>query len=167
MARLLSNVRLLVVIAVAGCLVASIVLMIYGTVEMAQEIVAVFQKGVSAKGAKDIALVFIEIVDLFLLATVFLIIALGLYELFVDDTLPLPNWLQIHDLDDLKDKLLGVVIVVMAVSFLGQVVKWDGNTNLLVIGGGIGSVVASLTWFLSHKSAKKAKSPDGGKPAGG
>lgn len=164
MSRILSSSRFLVVVAVAGCLVASLVLLVYGTVEMAQEIVGVIQKGVSAKGAKDLALIFIEIVDLFLLATVFLIISLGLYELFVDDTLPLPHWLQIHDLDDLKDKLLGVVIVVMAVSFLGQVVKWDGNTNLLVIGGGIAAVVAALTWFLSQKGAKKAKTAGAVKP---
>ena len=91
------------------------------------------------------------------------IIALGLYELFVDDQLPLPQWLEIHDLDDLKNKLTGVVILVMAVLFLGQVVTWDGERDLLRYGGGIALMIAALTYFLSQRS-KKTKASDGEPP---
>jgi hypothetical protein len=58
-----------------------------------------------------LALSFIEVVDLFLLWTVFLIIALGLYELFISSDLKLPGWLVIRTLDDLEVELVGVVIV--------------------------------------------------------
>ena len=84
-----------------------------------------------------------------------LISALGLYALFVDDTLPLPHWLEIHDLDDLKAKLISVVIAVLAVLFLGEVVKWDGQRELLGIGAGIALVIAALTFFLTQRTAKK------------
>jgi hypothetical protein len=45
---------------------------------------------------------------------------------------------------------------VMAVLFLGQVVTWDGERNLLQYGAGIALVIAALTWFVSQKSKKGA-----------
>lgn len=47
-----------------------------------------------------------------------IIISLGLYSLFSDDTLPLPRWLEVHSLDDLKGNLVSLVIAVLAVLFL-------------------------------------------------
>ncbi|MFZ5557327.1 MAG: YqhA family protein [Pseudomonadota bacterium] len=159
--RLFAATRYLVVIGVAGSFVAASALMIYGGIEVVMLVVdAVREAKVSSKGAKALALAFIEVVDLFLLATVFYIIALGLYELFINPTLALPEWLVIRDLDDLKNKLTGVVIVVMAVLFLGQVVTWDGERDLLRFGAGIALVVAALSYFLSLK-AEKTK-PDHG-----
>lgn len=75
-------------------------------------------------------------------------IALGLYELFIDNTLKLPEWLQIRTFDDLKNKLVGVVLVVLAVLFLGHVVAWDGSRDLLGFGLAIAAVIAALTFFL-------------------
>ena len=95
-------------------------------------------------------------VSLILLATVLYVIAVGLFELFVDDRLDLPLWLEIHDLNDLKDKLIGVIVVVMGVLFLGQVVTWDGQRDLMGYGVGIALVIAALTWFTSQKPKKTA-----------
>ena len=104
-----------------------------------------------------LALAFIEIVDLFLLGTVFLMIALGLYELFVDEDLDLPRWLSINSFDDLKNKLVGVVVVVLAVLFLGAVVGWDGSRDLLGFGVGVALVIAALTYFLATAKSDKGK----------
>ncbi len=43
----------------------------------------------------------------------------------------MPHWLVITDLDDLKGKLLGVITVLLAVTFLGDVVTWDGSKGIL------------------------------------
>jgi len=67
----------------------------------------------------------------------------------------LPHWLEIHDLDDLKAKLLSVVVVVLAVLFLGEVVKWDGRRELLGLGVAIAAVIAGLTFFLFQGSNRK------------
>jgi len=67
----------------------------------------------------------------------------------------LPDWLTIKTLDDLKDKLVAVVIVVLGVLFLGQVVSWDGERDLLGFGASIALVVAALTYFLTAKSYDK------------
>jgi len=57
----------------------------------------------------------------------------------------------IHTLDDLKNKLIGVIVVVMAVVFLGHVVKWHGEQELIWLGGAIALVTSALTYFLSNK----------------
>jgi uncharacterized membrane protein YqhA len=74
----------------------------------------------------------------------------------------LPAWLTIRDLDDLKDKLTGVVILVMGVLFLGQAVTWDGERDLLPYGAAIALVIAALTFFLAHRGRKPK--PTTGKP---
>jgi uncharacterized membrane protein YqhA len=150
--------RYLLVAAVLGSLVAALALFAYGAMETVTVVVeAVAKAEVSSKGAKALALAFIEIVDLYLLGTVFLIIALGLYELFIDPNLDLPDWLTFSSFDDLKNKLIGVVIVVLAVLFLGYVVSWDGSRDLLGIGAGVALVIGALTFFLSTTKDDKGK----------
>ncbi|MEF9995894.1 MAG: YqhA family protein, partial [Burkholderiaceae bacterium] len=98
--RVLGASRFLVVFAVLGSLVASVVLFVYGAAETVAVVIELLARAeVSSKGAKALALSFIEIVDLFLLGTVLLIIALGLYELFVDSQIQTPEWLHIRTLD--------------------------------------------------------------------
>jgi uncharacterized membrane protein YqhA len=148
--------RYLVIAAVVGSLAASLALFAYGLAETFLVIVQAIAKAeVSSKGAKALALEFIEIVDLFLLGTVLLMISLGLYELFINSDLKLPEWLQIRTFDDLKLKLVGVVIVVLAVLFLGHVVAWNGERDLLRLGAGIAAVIAALTYFLSTSKGGK------------
>ena len=105
----------------------------------------------SAKAAKALAVGLIEAVDVFLIAVAVYITSLGLYVLFVDDTLPLPRWLQVRDLEDLKNNLVSVVIAVLAVLFLREAVAWDGSRNLLAFGAALALVIASLTFFLAKK----------------
>jgi uncharacterized membrane protein YqhA len=131
-------------------------LLVYGALEIGTIVTATRRgEAVSAAGAKVLALSLIEVTDVFLIGIVLFIIALGLYALFVDDTLPLPPWLEIHDLDDLKAKLISVVVAVLAVLFLGEVVKWDGERPLLGFGAGIALVIAALTLFLFQKAPRR------------
>ena len=121
MTRLIGNARYIVIIPVLMTLLAATALILFGAVETVVVIQQVIAKGdFSSKTAKSLLLSFIEITDIFLLATVLYIVALGLYELFIDHQVPVPGWLEIRTLDDLKDKLIGVVIVVIGVGFLGQ-----------------------------------------------
>ncbi len=144
--------RYMILLAVVGSLLACATLLIYGFAEAIQLIWATIESGeVSRKGAKALSLEFIEIIDLFLLGTVFFVIAIGLYELFIDADIPVPPWLTIKTLDDLKTKLIGVVIVVLAVLFLGQVMAWDGERDLLGYGVAIASMIAALAFFLGGK----------------
>ena len=157
--RIVGISRYLVIIAVVALFALSLALLVYGAIEAFEVISGLFSSPVTSKGAKAWLLASIELTDLFLLATVIYITAAGLYELFIDDRLPLlPVWLQIHTLDDLKDKLIGVVIVVLGVLFLGQIVSWDGSRDVLGYGVAIGAVIAALTWFLAQKPQKYKES---------
>lgn len=158
--RLLLRSRYLILIAVVGSFVAATTSLIYGGIQAFLIVANTIASGsVTGKGAKKLALQFIEVVDLLLLGTVFYIIAIGLYELFINKDLPVPAWLHIHDLNDLKNKLISVLIVVMGVLFLGQVIGWDGERDLLPFGAAIGLVIAALTYFFSQ--ARKSVSDEG------
>lgn len=137
--------RYLVIVAVLGSLVATIALLCFGVYDIADLLIKTFKGGVDSKSA---VLKLIEIVDSFLLATVFLIIATGLYELFIDSTLDLPDWLNVNSLDDLKNKLVGTVIIVLGVVFLGNTARWTGDQNVAYLGVGIAAVIFALTFFL-------------------
>jgi uncharacterized membrane protein YqhA len=87
--------------------------------------------------------------DYALLATVLYVLALGMYSLFVDDRIPMPSWLRIHDLGQLKELLAGVVVVAIAVIFLGWALTWDGeSTAILALGVASAAVIGGLALFL-------------------
>ena len=93
---------------------------------------------------------YIECADFFLLSIVMYIMAVGLYSLFIDPDVQMPAWLEIRSLDDLKEKLVGVIVVVMGVYFLGQLIHGSNTLELMYMGVAIGAVVASLTYFVRH-----------------
>ena len=80
---------------------------------------------------KHVAITSIELIDLFLISTVLYIVSLGLYSLFIDNKLPLPHWLEITNFNDLERRLLSVIVVLLAVTFLGIVV--DGISVIIVL----------------------------------
>jgi uncharacterized membrane protein YqhA len=158
MTRLIGNARYIVIIPVLMTLLAATALILFGAVETVVVIQQVIAKGdFSSKTAKSLLLSFIEITDIFLLATVLYITALGLYELFIDDRAPVPHWLAIHTLDDLKDKLIGVVVVVIGVGFLGQFTTWNGRNE-----------PADFGWRrrADHRGAHLLSHPEGQKRQG-
>ncbi|MEG4171014.1 MULTISPECIES: YqhA family protein [unclassified Microcoleus] len=155
--RILARSRYLMLIAVFGSFAASVTLLLYGALETVITIGHTATVPVSSENSKKLILSCIEVVDLFLLATVFYITALGLYELFIDERIKVPDWLEIHTIDDLKTKLTSVIVVVLSVLFLSEVVRWNGGTNILPLGAGIALVIAALTYFLSSQ-VKKPKS---------
>ena len=149
--RTLAGSRYLVLIAVIGSFLASIIVLIYGGLTVVSiGFEAVTHATFTTTGAKYLAVECIEVIDLFLLGTVLYIVALGLYELFIDANLPTPPWLVITNLDDLKAKLTGVITVLLAVTFLANVVEWGGNTSILALGIAIGLVLFALGYLLNR-----------------
>src|SRR5262245_46909329 len=150
--RLLASSRYVVLVAIFGTFVASLALLVYEAIVVAAAVVGVVRAGaVSARSSKTLAVGVIEAADVFLIGVALYITGLGLYALFVDSTLPLPRWLEVHDLDDLKDNLISLVIAVLAVLFLREAVAWDGSREILAFGASLALVVAALTLFLTKK----------------
>jgi len=99
----------------------------------------------------EIILKALKSIDLVLLSVVFFIIGTGLFELFVKPIETLPDWFHVKNIDELKGMLIKLVIVVMGVSFTGRIVTWDGESDLLGYGIGLGVVVIALSYFLGIK----------------
>jgi len=102
--------------------------------------------------------------DYALLATVLYVLALGLYSLFVDDRVPMPGWLRISDLGHLKELLAGVVVVAIAVIFLGQALTWNGVTDLLEPGLASAAVILALAAFLWQAARERQLDREVGQP---
>ncbi len=98
----------------------------------------------------------VEIVDGYLLATVLLIFALGLYELFISkidmakDSETSSNVLLINNLDDLKNRLSKVILMILIVRFFEYAISMKFSTalDLLMLAGGIALI--GLALYLSH-----------------
>jgi uncharacterized membrane protein YqhA len=144
--------RYLVYLAVLSTLLAVALVMVYGTVQLVGFVVELLRHGsISNHWGAELRLTVIEVVDLFLIGTVLFVIAVGLSQLFGTTMMPVPRWLVVHDVADLERKLIGLVITVLSVVFLGQIVTWDGQRELLGFGVAIGAVSAGLTFFLRHE----------------
>jgi uncharacterized membrane protein YqhA len=111
-------------------------------------------------------------IDLFLIGVTLLISAVGLYELFISEVrvgaaISLPAWLDMHDLNDLKGRVIGMIVMVLAVSFAEVAVDFpvgqsgQSGQQLLELGGGIAVVIVALTAFLRLTGHGNGKSGPG------
>ncbi|MDZ4170221.1 MAG: YqhA family protein [Coriobacteriia bacterium] len=154
LARIGGLTRFIVIIPVIGLFAGAVALVITGAIKTVNVILSVVGVVGEVPTMKEELVAFIEIADLFLLAVVLYIIALGLFELFIESDLRLPEWLQFNDLDDLKNRLIGVIVVVLAVSFLGTAIELKDPQDLAWVGIGTASIIASLAFFLKSGHSK-------------
>jgi uncharacterized membrane protein YqhA len=144
MRRLFEISRYAVIIPSAASIIGAIVLMILGSIEIVRSALDVVLKQVPLK---ETVVAILTSVDAILLGTVLLVIGYGLYELFIDTNLEVPDWLEINTLDDLKAKLIGVVVAIIAVIFVGVLVDTKSPSEVLYYGVGAGAVVLALAAF--------------------
>ena len=157
--RVFASSRYFIGIAVLGSFLSAVTLLVYGTLVVIETVWDTITTGsVSSDGAKHLAVAFLQMTDVFLLGTVLYIVALGLYELFIDPELPVPPWLHIDTLDDLKSKLVQVIVVLLGVTFLGEAVDWNGDADILDYGLAIALVIGALA--LAGFAVGKAARPD-------
>jgi uncharacterized membrane protein YqhA len=147
--RILVGSRFFILIAVVGSLAASFISMFFGGIAVLTSTLELIQShDLSEKGAKILAVDVLQVVDIFLVSTVLYIMALGLYELFIDPGLPVPGWLKIGTLDDLKERLVTVVVVMLSVTFLAYVVDLKTGWSILDVGIATAAVLAGLGVFF-------------------
>jgi uncharacterized membrane protein YqhA len=107
---------------------------------------------------KETATHIIEVIDGFLLASVLLIFTMDLYELFISNidaakgSETSGNVLHIASLDDLKNRLAKVILMISIVNFFEQVLKVQFETpqSLIYLSGGIALI--GLALYLTHQS---------------
>lgn len=139
--------RYLVLLAVIGLLLAAVAVFVFGGIATVNIIIESFEGGhYNALGARLISIEFIEMIDLFLLGTILLITSQGLYQLFINSNMELPEWLVVANLEQLKFNLLAVIVVMLAILFLGEVAGRLGKSDesILDYGLAIAAVLAGV-----------------------
>jgi len=149
MRKVLLTSRYLIYIAVIGLLLAALAVFAFAGIAAVSTIIGSFSRGeFNTEGARAFSVALIEMIDLFLLGTVLLITALGLYELFLDPGIDalIPDWLSVTNLEQLNFNLLAVVIVMLAILFLSAAAgEWPKETTILQYGGASALVIGALS----------------------
>jgi uncharacterized membrane protein YqhA len=137
LSRILTASRHLILLPVIGALIGALVIFTYDMITTIVLAVEIFTRGAfNEEGLKDVAISFIKLLDLFLLGTVLYIVSLGLYELFIDPKIPMPDW------------LLSVVAVLLVVTFLAALTDWKSGIDILYAGAATGIVVGAVALLL-------------------
>lgn len=144
MRRILGLTRYTVFVPALAAIIGALLLMAQGSISMVMVIIDAVANQTSLK---DTIVDVLTAVDAILLGTVLLVIGYGLYELFVDTEIEVPLWLQVKNLDDLKSKLIGVVVAIIAVVFVGVFVDSNRAQDVVSYGLGAGALVAGLALF--------------------
>jgi uncharacterized membrane protein YqhA len=147
----LSLSRIVVVVPVIVLLLAAISSFAYGTDVFVRSVVHVVEDPKLSSHNLGFLLL---LTDLFLVGATLMIAAFGFYDLFITrvdaagGSLRLPAWLRMNDLNDLKARVISMVILVAAVTFVDVVVDSEGGLNTLYLGAAVALVIAALTAFL-------------------
>jgi uncharacterized membrane protein YqhA len=155
MRKILGLTRYAVFVPAVASIIGALLLMAQGSVSI---VMIVFEAVLNNTYLKDTIVDILTAVDAILLGTVLLVIGYGLYELFVDPQLEVPVWLEVRDLDDLKSKLIGVVVAIIAVVFVGVFVDTNRAADVVAYGVGAGALVGGLAIFaLATRKEGKSK----------
>ncbi len=156
MRKIIGLTRYAVIVPSIAAILGALLLMAQGSIEV---VLVIIDAVLYDAYLKDTIVDVLTAIDAILLGTVLLVIGYGLYELFVDTRLEVPTWLQVADLDDLKSKLIGVVVAIIAVVFVGVFVDTNRAADVVSYGLGAGALVAGLALFAlaTRKDSSKPK----------
>lgn len=93
-----------------------------------------------------IAAHFISIIDLYLLAIVFYVFAVGVYKLLIGPITTFP-WLNIETIDDLKEKISKMIILFLGALFVRFVAEWKNAQDILFIGISMSLISGMLIFY--------------------
>ena len=154
--RIIASTRYLVIIPIIGLALAAGTFFVFGGFGLIKFLVEAIMEIVLGTGPEahpddiPIAIEIVEYVHLFLIGTVLYITAIGLYQLFIEEV-ELHGWLKIDSTEELEMSLIGVTVVVLAVSFLGMVFTRE-PAELLQYGVGIALPIAALALFVGLRA---------------
>ena len=157
------NGRLFILLAVVFSMLGAVILFIVASVDIynvAAQTFSVYYNHLHPDDFHEMVVGgIIGAVDLYLMAVVMLIFSFGLYELFISDIdqakgSDASKVLEIHSLDQLKDKLAKVIVMVLVVSFFQRVLhtEYSGALEMLYFAGSI--LALSVGLYFLHKGGE-------------
>ena len=115
----------------------------------------------------DVVTAIVKVLDGFLICAILIIVALGLYELFVNRidvarfSEASPRLLQVHGLDDLKERVARLILLVLLIEFFQRALRIPYDTALDLFYLGLGILFVSAAMYLTNKQLP-ATNPDKG-----
>ena len=158
--------RFMVILAVFFGLIGAVVLFIVASFDIYETAKFVFNTYITHAHPEnfheDVVGGIIGAVDLYLIGVVMLLFSFGLYELFISDIDVAKDEsgednkiLAIHSLDQLKDKISKVIVMVLVVGFFQKVghTEYNGALDMLYFALSITAVAVGL-YFLGKVGKK-------------
>ena len=153
--RCLWSTRYIVLLAVIFGLLSAMALFVFGSIEIWHTLLKLMDGEMKSTGYMVATI--IGAVDLYLIGIVMLIFSFGIYELFISEidvarqntTI---NILEIKNLDELKNRIVKVVLMVLIVTFFKQIIEVEFTTPLemLYFAGSIFAICFGV--YFMHKS---------------
>ena len=158
--------RFMVILAVVFGLIGAVILFAVASIDIfvtAKYVFTTYMTGAHPeKFHQDVVGGIIGAVDLYLIGVVMLLFSFGLYELFISDIDAAKDdegndnqILAIHSLDQLKDKISKVIVMVLVVGFFQKVgyTEYSGALDMLYFALSITAVAVGL-YFLGKVGKK-------------
>ena len=131
--KFLWNFRYITILAVILSILSAFTLIVIGSWDIIEAVIfynPLFDASISSNN--ELLFKLISAIDLFLIGIVLLIFGFGIYELFVSEidfanSKFTDSTLKIRDLDQLKNKIIKVIIIVLIVKFFEKVLKFSEN----------------------------------------
>jgi len=166
---LLWNVRLIMIVPVVVSVFVAAAVLFITTIDAVALFGTMLSYGTLDSAARSSAYIetivnVVAIVDGYLLTAILIIFALGLYELFIDKidyaegSDLASRLLLIRSLDDLKDRLANLILVILIVKFFQIALKMKYTQPLDLLYLSIGMALIGVALLLTTRS-KAAKAP--------
>ena len=157
--KFLWNFRYITVLAVILSILSAFTLIVIASWDIIEAVIfynPLFDASISSNN--ELLFKLISAIDLFLIGIVLLIFGFGIYELFVSE-IDFANakfsesTLKIRDLDQLKNKIIKVIIIVLIVKFFEKVLKFSENftTPMDILYFGLSILSICVGYYLINR----------------
>lgn len=153
--RSLWSTRFVLLPGIAGCAILAASIVWFASVDLARFVLDVADYTVNEDPPLrgELVAAVVKIVDAYLLAAILIVVALGLYELFIGrlaahgNTDRGPRLVVVTSLDDLKDRVGKLIILILVIEFFQRAVKIDTHDahDLLLLAAGVALVALAVT----------------------
>jgi uncharacterized membrane protein YqhA len=155
--RALWSLRFVVILGVIFGALSAIVLFITGSIEIYHILVSFIQVSQHPLTHEEILIGIIGAVDFYLIGLVLIIFTFGVYELFISEIDiariegGFGSILDIDNLDDLKNKIIKVIIMVLIVTFFQRILSMEFTTSIDMLAMAVSICLICVgVYFLSR-----------------
>ncbi|MBP6324648.1 MAG: YqhA family protein [Sulfurospirillum sp.] len=155
--------RMVILLAVIFSILSSFALFVIGSADLYHVVISTYQYFFSGVHPEDfhadIVAEIIGAIDLYLIAVVLLIFGFGIYELFISEIDVAKGSggdkvLYVASLDELKDKIAKVIVMVLVVSFFQRILHTEYKGALEMLYFSISIAALALGLYFLHKGGK-------------